>query len=149
MAHQTASGVTLGISIAAPATHDEAGFDALTLTTVGEITNVGEFGKEWALVTHNPLSTRGTKKGKGSFNNGTLNPSLALDPNDAGQTAMKTALESDDPAYFAVTLQDGTIYYLTGLVMSFKPNIGGVDDVVTASTTIELTPDAILEKAAP
>ncbi|GAB5431291.1 MAG: hypothetical protein EpisKO_06610 [Epibacterium sp.] len=148
MAHQTASGVTLGISTAAPATHDITGFDALTFTNVGEITNVGEFGKEWSLVTHNPLATRGTKKGKGSFNNGTLSPALALDPDDAGQTAMKTALESDDPVYFAVTLQDGTIYYLTGLVMSFKPNIGGVDDVVTASTAIELTPDEILEKAA-
>ena len=148
MAHQTASGVTLGISTDAPATYDVAGLDALTFTSVGEVTNIGEFGKEWQLVTHNPLATRGTKKGKGSFNNGTLSPSLALDPDDAGQTAMKTALESDDPAYFVVTLQDGTIYYLTGLVMSFKPNIGGVDDVVTASTTIELTPDAILEKAA-
>ena len=148
MAHQTASGVTLGISAAAPATHTTAGFDALTFIPVGEITNVGEFGKEWDLVTHNPLSTRGTKKGKGSFNNGQLSPSLALDPDDAGQTAMETALESDDPVYLCITLQDGTIFYLVGLVMSFKPNIGGVNDVVTASTTIELTPDAILKKAA-
>lgn len=146
MTHQTASGVTLGISLVAPATHDEAGFAALSPTPVGEITNVGEFGKEWALVTHNPLATRGTKKGKGSFNNGSISPSLALDPKDAGQVAMKTALESDDPAYFFLTLQDGTIFYLVGLVMSFKPNLGGVDDVVTASTTIELTPDAILQQ---
>lgn len=148
MTHQTASGVTLGISLTAPASHDEIGFDALTFKTVGEVTNVGEFGKEWNLVTHNPLATRGTKKGKGSFNNGTLSPSLALDPADLGQIDMKTALDSDDPAYFAITLQDGTIFYLVGLVMSFKPNLGGVDDVVTASTSIELTPDAILEKAA-
>lgn len=148
MTHQTASGVTLGISLAAPATHDVAGFDALSFEPVGEITNVGEFGKEWATVTHNPLASRGTKKGKGSYNNGTLSPSLALDPSDAGQADMKTALDSDDAAYFAVTLQDGTIYYVVGLVMSFKPNIGGVDDVVTASTNIELTPDEILEKAA-
>jgi len=149
MTHQTAAGVTLGISLAAPASHTEVGFDALTLVPVGEITNIGEFGKEFALVTHNPLASRGTKKGKGSFNNGSLSPALALDPSDAGQTAMKTALESDDPAYFAITLQDGTIFYLVGLLMSFKPNIGGVDDVVTASTSIELTPDAILKKAAP
>lgn len=148
MGHQTAAGVTIGISLTAPATHDTTGFDALTFATVGEVTNVGEFGKEFALVTHNPLATRGTKKGKGSFNNGTLSPALALDPNDAGQTDMKTARDSDDPAYFAITLQDGTIYYLVGLVMSFKPNVGGVDDVVTASTSIELTPDEILEKAA-
>lgn len=149
MSHQTASGVTLGLSLAAPASHTEVGFDALTIIPIGEITNVGEFGKEWALVTHSPLATRGTKKGKGSFNNGTLSPSLALDPGDAGQIAMETAKESDDNAYFSITLQDGTIFYLAGLVMSFKPNIGGVDDVVTASTTIEISPDAILQKAAP
>ena len=148
MAHQTASGVTLGISAVAPAAHDIASFDALTFINVGEITNIGEFGKEWSLVTHNPLSTRGTEKGKGSFTNGSLSPGLALDPGDAGQTAMETALESDDPVYLSITLQDGTIFYLVGLVMSFKPNIGGVDDVVTASTTIELKPDQILKKAA-
>ncbi|GLO69623.1 hypothetical protein MACH17_11400 [Phaeobacter inhibens] len=61
---------------------------------------------------------------------------------------METALESDDPVYLAITLQDGTIFYLVGLVMSFKPNIGGVDDVVTATTSIELTPEQILKKAA-
>ncbi|WP_197919313.1 hypothetical protein [Thiosulfatihalobacter marinus] len=148
MGHQTASGVTLGISNTAPATHDETGFDALTFTNVGELTNVGEFGKEWALVTHSPLASRGVKKSKGGYNNGTLNPALALDPDDAGQTAMKTALESDSNAYFAVTLQDGTIFYFEGLVMSFKPNIGGNDDVVTASASIEISPSAIIEKAA-
>lgn len=149
MSHQTASGVTLGISSSAPATHDVAGFDALTFINVGEVTNVGEFGKEFAAVTHNPLGSRGTKKGKGSYNNGTLNPSLALDPDDAGQQLMETALNSDADYYFAVTLQDGTVFYLVGLVMAFKPNIGGVDDVVTATTTIDLQPDEILKKAAP
>ncbi len=148
MTHQTAAGVTIGISLTAPATHDTTGFDALTFKNIGEVTNPGEFGKEWALVTHNPLATRGTKKGKGSYNNGTLNPAMALDPNDAGQIDMKTALESDNPAYFAITLQDGTIFYLVGLVMKFKTIIGGVDEVVNANSTIELTPDAILEKAA-
>lgn len=148
MAHQTAAGATLGMTAAKPATHDNAGWDAATMTMIGEVTNIGEFGKEFALVTHNPLATRGTKKGKGSFNNGSLSPSIALDPNDAGQAAMEAALESDDPVYFEVTLQDGTKYRMVGLVMAFKPNIGGVDDVVTASTTIELAPDAILKKAA-
>jgi len=149
MAHQTASGVTIGISLAAPATHNTAGFDALTLVPVGEITNVGEFGKEWALVTHNPLASRGTKKGKGSYNNGSISPALAFDPDDAGQIAMKTALDSDDPVYFGITLQDGTIFYLEGLVMSFKTSVGGNDDVVTGSTSIEITDNEILQKPTP
>lgn len=148
MAYQTASGVSLGISLTAPASLTQAGYDALSFTAVGEVTNMGEFGKEWELVTHLPLSSRGTKKGKGSFNNGTLNPALALDPKDAGQTAMKTALESDANAYFSITLQDGTVFYLEALVMSFKPNIGTTNDVVTATPALEVQPSSIIEKAA-
>jgi hypothetical protein len=148
MSHQTASGATLGISAAAPATHDIAGFDALTFTDVGEITNIGEFGKEWETVTHSPLSSRGVKKSKGSFNNGTLSPGLALDGSDGGQTAMSAALESEDPVYLKIQLKSGDIYYLTGLVMSFKANVGGNSDVVSASTNIELTHHEILKKPA-
>ncbi len=145
MGHQTAAGAILEMSLTAPATYDVAGFDAMSVNAIGEITNIGEFGKEFALVTHNPLASRATKKGKGSYNNGTLNPTLALDASDAGQTDMKTALDSDDPAYFILTLQGGEKFYFEGLVMSFKPSVGGTDDVVTASANIEITDKDILE----
>ena len=147
MAWQTAAGATLAIATTAgaPTTVDAAGYAAKTYTAVGEITNIGEFGREYALVTHQPLSTRGVKKGKGSFNNGTLNPTLALDSDDAGQILMKTALNSDESYAFLVTLQDGTKYYMMAKVMSFKPNVGGVDDVVTAAPTLEIDSDDIVE----
>jgi hypothetical protein len=145
MAFQTAAGATLAISNSIPATFNEAGYAALTYTEVGEITNIGEFGKEFALVTHLPLSRRGVAKRKGSFNNGTLNPTMALDPADAGQILFAAALESDAPSAFEITLQDGTIYYLMGLVMMYKPNVGTTDDVVTASATIEVDESPIVE----
>ena len=149
MAWQTAAGASLAIAstAGAPTTFDTAGYGALVYTDIGEITNIGEFSKEFALVTHQPLATRGVKKGKGSFNNGTLNPSLALDNTDAGQRILHDALESDESYAFLVTLQDGTKYYLMGKVMSYKPNIGGVDDVVTASPTIEVDSDPIVMDA--
>ncbi|MDB6454694.1 phage tail tube protein [Falsirhodobacter sp. 20TX0035] len=145
MAWQTAAGASLAISLTAPATFTEAGYSALTPKVVGEVTNVGEFGKEFALVTHNPLAERGTGKRKGSYNNGTLSPTMALDPSDEGQQDMETALESDQPAYFQVTLQDGTAYWLAGLVMSYRPTVGGVDDVVTAACTIEVDSTPIVK----
>lgn len=150
MAWQTAAGAELAIATTAgaPATADAAGYAAKTYTTIGEITNIGEFGKEYTLVTHQPLSTRGVKKGKGSFNNGALSPTLALDPDDAGQILLETASESDDSYAFRVKLQDGTIYYLVGRVMSFKKNVGGVDDTVTATPTIEVDSDPIVRVAA-
>lgn len=149
MAFDTAAGASLAISATLAATYDAAGYGALTFTTVGEITAIGEFGKEFAVVTHNPLATRGTKKSKGSFNNGTLSPTMALDNTDAGQTLMKAALESDAPYAFRVTLDTGEIYYLEGIVPMFKPNVGTVDDVVTATATIDINENPIVFVAAP
>ena len=71
MTVRTSAGTTLKVSASAPATFDKAGYSALTFTAVGEITDLGEFGREYALVTHNPVGTRGTQKFKGSFNEGT------------------------------------------------------------------------------
>ena len=148
MAWQTAAGAELAIAAAGtPATFDEAGYSALTYTIVGEITNIGEFGKEFALVTHQPLATRGVKKGKGSFNNGTLSPVAALDSDDAGQDAILLAAESDSSYAFRVTLQDGTAYYVMGKVMSVRTSVGSVDDVVTISPTIEVDSDPIVRVA--
>lgn len=137
MAFQTAAGASFSI-IAMPATWTEASVAALSPTIVGEITNIGEFGKEFALVTHMPLATRGVKKRKGSFNNGSLSPTLALDIADAGQLLMEAALAADDPYAMLVTLQDGTEYWMAGLVMNFRVSVGGTDDVVMAPCTIEL-----------
>lgn len=146
MAWQTAAGASLSISTVAgpPATFTEAGYSALVYTEIGEITNIGEFGKEFALVTHQPLATRGVKKGKGSYNHGTLSPTLAVDNDDAGQVLLQTALESDESYAFLVTLQDGSEYYLMGKTMSFKTTVGTVDDVVIASPTIEVDSDPIV-----
>lgn len=144
MSFQTASGAALLISATLPATYNEAGYGALTGVTVGEVTNIGEFGKEWALVTHEPLADRGVKKAKGNFNNGTLNPTVALDPEDAGQVLMQAAHESDDAVALCVRLKDGTEYWFTGLVMNFRPNVGSANDVVSAACTIEIDHNEIV-----
>lgn len=146
MAWQTAAGteLALGSTSTPPATFTEAGYSALTYTPVGEVTTVGEFGREYALVTHQPLATRGVKKGKGSFNNGTLSPQLALDMGDAGQLVAETASASDASWPVRITLQDGTIYFMMGKVMSFRKNIGTVDDVVTATINIEVDSDPVI-----
>ena len=62
MSFDTAAGAVLSMSAVLPATYDASGYGALTKVPIGEITNIGEFGKEFALVTHQPLATRGVKK---------------------------------------------------------------------------------------
>ncbi len=138
MAVMTSAGSTLGISASLPATYDVTGFNALTYTAVGEITDLGEFGTEYTLVTYTALGQRQTKKLKGSFNNGSLQLQLGRDTADAGQTLLRTALASDNSYSFRVTLQNATRLQFTGKVMSYKTSVGSVDQITGASTTIEV-----------
>ena len=136
----TNAGTTLGVSATLPGSHDFAGFDALSFTTVGEITDLGEFGREYALITHNPVDTRATQKFKGSYNEGAMNLSLGLDTDDAGQIIMKAASASDNDYAFKVTIGSSLDeYFFLGKVMSWKVGPGGVDNLVGATCSIELT----------
>jgi hypothetical protein len=91
MAVRTTAGSTLKVSASAPATYNTAGYAALTWTSVGEVTDLGEFGREYTLVTHNPINNRITQKFKGSYNEGKMSLKLGLDTDDAGQVLMKAA----------------------------------------------------------
>lgn len=139
MSVKTSAGTTLKISASTPATFDSAGYAALSYTTVGEITNVGEFGRVYNLVTHNPVASRGTVKKKGSFNDGQLALMLGLDTDDAGQILMKAAALSDSDYSFLVTDQKGDKYYFQAQVMGWKVNIGTVDQISSAAANLEVT----------
>jgi len=139
MTTQTAAGTKLSISAAAPTTFDGAGYAALTWTEIGEITDLGEFGREYNLVTHNPVGSRGTQKKKGSFNEGAMALQLGLDKSDAGQVLLDAAVLSDDDYSFKVQLQNGDIYYLQAQAMSFKKGVGSVDNIVSATVNLEIT----------
>jgi hypothetical protein len=147
MTVRTSAGTTLRVTASAPATFNASGYNDLFTASpnpplVGEITDLGEFGREFALVTHNPVGTRGTQKFKGSFNEGTMTLSLGLDTDDAGQILMKAASLSDNDYSFSVTTQNGDKYYFQGKVMSWKVGIGSVDSITTATATLEITTNA-------
>lgn len=135
----TAAGTTLHISAGNPATYDGTGFAALTWTKVGEITSIGEYGREYTEVTHSPLDSRGTQKLKGGYNEGTLPLGMAADSDDAGQILMKTARGSDADYSFKITHQNGDIDYFRGKVYSYKKNPGEQNSVVAATTNIGIT----------
>tara|TARA_R100001244_G_scaffold90191_3_gene68462 strand:+ start:1536 stop:1976 length:441 start_codon:yes stop_codon:yes gene_type:complete len=140
---QTSAGTVLSVSATAPATYDQAGFAALTFTTIGEITDMGEFGKTYNLVTHQPLATRRTVKRKGSFNDGALSLQLARVPDDVGQVVLQAGLDSDDSYSFKVVLQDGEIQYFSGQVMSYTNNVGSADQISGSAVSIEIDNDII------
>jgi hypothetical protein len=140
MTAMTSAGTTLAISAGTPATFDEAGFEALSFTTIGEITSLdGDIGRVYNLVTHNPLATRATVKKKGSYNSGSVTIALALDKDDAGQVLIEAALTSDSAYSFKLVRNDTTVRYFRAMVMSAPENYGGVDAITTRSVTLEIT----------
>ena len=153
MAVRTTAGSTLKVCASAPATYNSAGYAALTWTAVGEVTDLGEFGREYALVTHNPINTRITQKFKGSYNEGKMSLKIGLDTDDAGQILMKAASTSDSPYFFEVATQNGDKYYFPAMVMSWKVGVGSVDSITAASCDLELTSSSggvgVVESLAP
>ena len=139
----TTAGATIEVSAGVPATYNFAGFDALTYTPIGEITDAGEFGRVYNLVTHNPIGDRKTVKKKGAYNDGQMTLQLARDPGDAGQTLLLSALNSDNNYAFKVTLQDASELFFQAVVMSYTTNLGSVDQIVGSTVQVELT-DAVI-----
>ena len=144
----TSAGTKLFISASAPATYNSTGFAALTFTEIGEVSEMGEFGRQYNLVTFNTLGDRRTVKRKGSYNDGTIACQMARVPDDAGQTILTTAVNSDSSYSIKIKLQDGTVFYTSAQVMSYTTNIGNVDQITSATVNLEIDND-ILEVAAP
>lgn len=145
---QIVAGSILSVASALPATYDAAGFAALTYSAVAEVTDIGTFGKDFTLVTHNPIGDRKTYKFRGSYNNGTLDLKLAkitVLNTDAGQAALTTALNDplDKSVSFRIALQDGSKQYFTGKVMSFTTSIGSVDSILAGECKVEIDSDVV------
>lgn len=139
----TSAGTKLYMSASLPATYNQAGFAALSFTEVGEISDLGEFGRQYNLVTFNPLGDRRTVKRKGSYNDGTIAAQMARVPTDAGQIIVTAAVNSDLSRSIKIVLQDGTIFYTTVQVMSYTTNVGSVDQITSATVNMEIDNDII------
>ena len=146
----TTAGSTIGVVASTPATLDAAGFAALSFTLVGEVTDFGEFGAVYELVTHNPIATRNTVKRKGTKNNGSTSMVIGRDRADAGQLLLQAGADGadvDTVHSFAVTLQNGDIIYFTGQIMSFTDNLGSVNNIVQIGCEVQI--DDIVDVVAP
>lgn len=139
----TSAGTTIEISAALPATYDKTAFAALAYTEIGEVSDLGEFGREYNIVKFNPLKDRRTVKRKGSFDDGTVQVQLAKAAKDAGQILLKTAVNSDASHSVKIVLQDGTTFYFTAQVSSSTVNVGNVDQITSSTFKLEIDNDII------
>lgn len=140
----TSAGSELAISAALPATLTKTAYAALTYTDIVEITDLGSTGRTYNIVNHQPLSTRGVVKLKGSFNDGAKTVQAAYAPGDPGQALVATALDDDAFYSFKETLQDGTIKYFQAQVTSAPVNIGTVDSVTGTTFNLEIKSGSIV-----
>jgi hypothetical protein len=139
MAIQASAGAALAISAASPATFDAAGYAALTYVEIGNIEKIGTIGAQYAKIEFQPL--KGAKqKLKGSADYGSLQPSLAHDDADAGQTLLRTssADETNKLYSYQVTYQNGAKRYFQGRTFGYPETVDGADTILMAAPTVEI-----------
>jgi hypothetical protein len=100
MAFNTAAGSSISIGTTATLASTD------TYVTIGQVTNIPEFGRVYNEVKFSPLSSRGVQKVKGSFDEGSIEIDLARDTSDAGQIAALAALVVDANYNFKVAFND-------------------------------------------
>ncbi|MGF7160128.1 hypothetical protein FHS85_001751 [Rhodoligotrophos appendicifer] len=136
MSETTSAGTKISIGTTADAHASD------TYIQIGEVTNLGEFGRTYQEITHEPLASRDVKKHKGTRNDGSLAIQLARVIDDAGQEAVEDALDTDYDYNFKIELNDApeggmpTLIYVKAKVMSFVDNIGGPNQVVGGTITL-------------
>lgn len=114
----------------APSDLDQAGFEALSWTQVGQVGMVGETGIQTNVLSYDTLDTEVTQKAKGISNAGDPQIEVARVYDDAGQIAMRAAALTNFNYAFKTVRNDApsasftdTIIYNRGLVMGpTRPN---------------------------
>jgi len=135
-------GTEVYVDDAAPATYDQAGFEALTWALCGELSDLPTFGAEAALATHTPLATGIVAKRRGSLNYGSVTLTMAASATDAGQAILQTlgegAAGSDATVSVKVALVGGEVQYFTAQVMSYRTNVSNADSITMVEVTLEI-----------
>lgn len=140
MTFYTSAGATLALSASAPATYDETGYEALTFTTVGKITDLGERPeKTFEVVTVNYVASRGAVKAKGGFNLGSQTITVTVDPDDTGQALVDTATDADTAYSVKIDHPNLGTRYARALVMGGPTSYGDVNTPATRQITLEYT----------
>lgn len=123
---------------------------------IGEITDMGSFGRTYQEVVAQSIDQRGDRKFKGSYNDGTMTLKVNRDPSDVGQAAAITARDSDADYNFKLLLNDDetggfatpTTITFKAKVMSYTLDLGGPNSIVQATIQLSIKSGSISEVAA-
>ena len=139
MSASTAASTAILISAGFPMAQTVFGYSALTYVEIGGVESIGTIGASTGKVEFQPL--KGPKqKHKGSTDYGSLQPTIALDSDDAGQALLRTAAHPYNSALYAVQVvyPDGGKRFFQARVFGYPETIGNADAMLTAAPTIEI-----------
>ena len=127
----TGSGTCVSVSASNPATHNAAGFAALTYTQLGELESLGEINIRHDSASFANLCTGKTTIIKGAEQGIEFDITVAMDRDDAGQAIMTTARKGlNDKVAIKIVDNAGDTVYVLAYVMGERIAGGaGVNDV--------------------
>lgn len=134
MALQQAVGAEIAAVNALPATHNPAGFAALTFKPVGFIQSVPDLDGEHDIASFDDLSTGEEYKFADMLRAGEGTFQVGLDSSNAGQAEVEGNVGKK--LSFEFKLKSGTKYYRIAVVKSFKPTNITVGGVVMADVAL-------------
>lgn len=130
------------VSTAADAISD---FQGLTIATeIGLIENFGEFGRQYDMVPFQAVADGRTYKLKGGYNDGQIALVVGQDLSDSGQAALyayaNAANQNTYPFKSTIVGADASFdtYYFGAKAMSWRINIGAVNNAIRATATLEI-----------
>lgn len=139
---KNSTGTTYHICATLPATFNQAGFEALSFTKVGEVSGIeGEIGRTYEMSSHVPLETGATYSEKGSYDPGGFSVPLAIKESDAGQVIAKAAANSRNNYAHKIVQRDGKVKYFIGLVTGFPTVFNDANSTTTGTIAIKINPD--------
>lgn len=155
MTISSTTGTTISIGPANSTANTEAAYEALTYVDIGEVGGLGDFGDTSNLITFTSLTAARVRKLKGSRDGGELALSVANDPLDAGQIALKAAEKTKFTYAFKVEFDDmpepggsNTVIYFRALVNSAQFSGQDADAVNMRSFALPIDSEIIEIEAA-
>jgi len=144
----TTTGTTVGMSATLPTTYDSdavTGYPSLTFTDLGEVIDVGELAKAFAVINHQTVGRAYPQKLKDTYDIANITLTLGRVSSDAGQVLLQTALASSASYAFKITLPSGDNGNFTAKII--KAGIGAIASGAVEMTTVELAiePETLFE----
>jgi len=142
----TSAGTEIAVSQSLPDNISLDEFDILQYTTIGDLSDIGEFTETKEILTYYDVRSNNPKKKVGNSSFGNISLTMANIRDDEGQSIIQNAFSNSTEVSIRIDVREPHSYYFTGIISGYSVNIGGSDQIVSASVTIELTSDVIVDE---